>query len=80
VLDPPDVVRHERISITSPARTLLDLGSVLDYRPLRRAVRQAQSLRRVSLRQLVEVLGRLGARRGVVNRKDRGHRSCADTE
>jgi hypothetical protein len=64
VLEPRDVVRHEGIPTTSPARTLLDLASALDYRPLRRAVRQAQSLRCVSLRQLVEVLARLGPRRG----------------
>ena len=38
-LDPVDCVRHRGIPITSPARTLVDLASVLGYRPLRRAVR-----------------------------------------
>jgi hypothetical protein len=66
-LERVDVVRHRGIAITSPARTLVDLASVLGYRPLRRAVRQALALRRVSLRQLVEALSRLGARRGVAN-------------
>ncbi len=60
-----DIGRHERIPTTSPARTLVDLAATLDERRLRRAVRQAQSLRMVDLRQLTEVLGRLGPRRGV---------------
>jgi very-short-patch-repair endonuclease len=64
-LDSVDIARHERIPVTSPARTLVDLASFLDHRPLRRAVRQAQSLRLVELRLLAEVLGRLGPRRGV---------------
>lgn len=62
--EPRDVGRYQGIAVTSPARTLLDLAAVIDYRPLRRAVRQAQSLRRVQVGQLVEVLGRLGPRRG----------------
>jgi putative AbiEi antitoxin of type IV toxin-antitoxin system/uncharacterized protein DUF559 len=64
-LDETDITEHQGIPITSPARTLVDLASVLDRRRLRRAVRQAQSLRLVELRQLVEVLARLGPRRGV---------------
>jgi very-short-patch-repair endonuclease len=59
-----DVVRHESIPVTSPARTLLDLASSMPDRGLRRAVRQAQSLRRVSIRELVELLDRFGPRRG----------------
>jgi len=50
--------------VTSPARTLLDLASQLADSPLRRAVRQAQSLHRVNTRELVDVLARLGPRRG----------------
>ncbi|MGH2948000.1 MAG: endonuclease domain-containing protein [Solirubrobacteraceae bacterium] len=53
--------------MTSPARTLLDLASVVGYAPLRRAVRQAQSLQLVHVRQLIEVLDRLRPRRGVRN-------------
>lgn len=64
-LDPPDVATHQGIALTSPARTLLDLAATLDHFPLRRAVRQAQSLQRVNLPQLVDVLSRLGPRRGV---------------
>jgi hypothetical protein len=63
-LDVPDLGRHRGIPVTSPPRTLLDLASQLADRPLRRAVRQAQSLHRVNIRQLVEVLARLGPRRG----------------
>ena len=61
---PAYAATYEGIPVTSPARTLLDLASVLDHRPLRRAVRQAQSLQLVSMRQLVEVMDRLGSRRG----------------
>ena len=64
VLDRRDITRREGIPVTAPARTLLDLAAVLDYPRLRRAARQAQSLMRVNIPQLVEILGRLGARRG----------------
>ena len=64
-LDPPDVTSYRGIPITSPARTLADLASSLNDRALRRAVRQALSMRRVELRDLTEVLARLGPRRGV---------------
>jgi very-short-patch-repair endonuclease len=65
VLDRRDITRREGIPVTAPARTLLDLAAVLDYPRLRRAARQAQSLMRVNIAQLVEILGRMGARRGV---------------
>jgi transposase, IS30 family len=66
-LEPPDVALHQGIPITAPARTLADLASQLDRRSLRRAVRQAQSLGLVEIGQLVEILGRLGPRRGTRN-------------
>jgi hypothetical protein len=59
-----DATRHRGIPVTAPARTLLDLAAVVDERALRRATGQAQSLQRVNLRQLAEVLVRLGARPG----------------
>jgi hypothetical protein len=59
-----DVVVRDRTPMTSPARTLVDLAACLDARQLRRAVRHAQSLKRVTLRQLAETHGRLGPRRG----------------
>jgi very-short-patch-repair endonuclease/predicted transcriptional regulator of viral defense system len=59
-----DRSNYRGIPLTAPARTLADLACILDYRLLRRAVRQAQSLRRVSLRDLADVTRRLGRRRG----------------
>jgi hypothetical protein len=66
-LDPPDLARYRGVPITSPVRTLVDVASVLDYRRLRRSVRQAQSLRHVEVRQVTEALARLGPRRGSRN-------------
>jgi very-short-patch-repair endonuclease/predicted transcriptional regulator of viral defense system len=63
VLEVQDVTRHKGIPTTTPARTLVDLAATLDYRPLRRAVRQAHTL--VTTRQLLDTLARLGPRRGV---------------
>jgi Protein of unknown function (DUF559)/Transcriptional regulator, AbiEi antitoxin len=63
-LERRDTFLRQGIPVTSPAWTLMDIASRLDYRRLRRAARQAQSLRRVSIPQLVEILGRLGGRRG----------------
>jgi hypothetical protein len=60
-----DVTRVKGIPVTTPARTLLDLASILDHRPLRRAVRQAQTLRQTSVRQITEVVTRAGPRRGI---------------
>jgi very-short-patch-repair endonuclease len=64
LLDRRDTTRRGGIPVTSPARTLADVAAVFDYARLRRATRQAQSDRRVSIPQLVDILGRLGARRG----------------
>jgi predicted transcriptional regulator of viral defense system len=63
VLEVDDTTRHKGIPVTTPARTLVDLAATLDYRPLRRATRQAQTL--VTTRQLLDTLDRLGPRRGV---------------
>lgn len=64
LLEPIDVIRHQGIPVTAPARTLVDLASVVAPRTLRRAIREAQSLRLVELSQLAEVTRRLGPRRG----------------
>ena len=64
LLTPKDVMSRDGIPVTSPAWTLLDLASVLPYKPLRRAVREAMGLRRVAIPQLVAVLARGGGRRG----------------
>jgi very-short-patch-repair endonuclease len=67
LLHPRDRRHHRSVPITSPARTIVDLASLLGYRRLRRAVRQAQALRLVQLPQLAETMNRLGPRRGVRN-------------
>lgn len=56
--------RHRGVPVTSPARTLLDLASVLDDNALRSAVRRAQGMRLVNVREICDVLARLGPRRG----------------
>ena len=63
-LDPRDRTRHRGVPITGAARTLLDLAAVADTEVVRRAVRTAQGKRRVHVRQLIEVVERLGPRRG----------------
>ena len=63
-LEARDRTRLEGIPITTPARTLIDVAAVLTDAELRHAVRRAQGLRRVNVRQLLEVIGRLGPRRG----------------
>jgi hypothetical protein len=67
MLGPRDVVRRKRIPVTSPARTIVDLGAVGNYTLLRRAVRRALGLGRVSIRQVVATRRRLGGRRGSAN-------------
>jgi len=59
-----DVRHHDGIRVTSPARTLLDLAGQLPYPALRGAVREGLSLRLLSVRDLAEILERLGGRRG----------------
>ncbi len=63
-LGPRDVGRCAGIPCTSPARTLLDLAARLDRRALRSAVRRAQALQRVNVRELLEVLERRRPCRG----------------
>jgi len=63
-LDPCDVGRCAGIPCTAPARTLLDLAARLDGRALRSAVRRAQGMKRVNVRELLEVLERRRPCRG----------------
>jgi very-short-patch-repair endonuclease len=44
----PPTVRYDNIPVTTPARTLIDLSSVLPFKPLRRAVREAFARKRVT--------------------------------
>lgn len=64
-----DIRRHKGIPMTSPVRTVIDLAAVLGHQPLRRAVRQALSLRLVSVRRLqqrIDALGRFRGKRNLV--------------
>jgi len=63
MLEARDVTRHRGIPATTPARTLIDLATTLPYKPLRRAVREAQR-NLVSTNELRRALDRLGPRRG----------------
>ena len=64
-LDRRDVIRHDGLWVTSPARTILDLAAMTPPRALRRMVRQAQVEHRVNVRQLLELLTRSNGHRGV---------------
>jgi Transcriptional regulator, AbiEi antitoxin len=64
MLERRDVMRHEDIPITAPARTLVDLAAVVNEKVLRAAVRRALGLRRIGIRQLIGAARRLGPRRG----------------
>ena len=59
-----DVRYRNGIPMTSPARTLLDLATVLTENALRRAARQAQALHLVTFGELVEICDRLEGHRG----------------
>ncbi len=63
-LDPSDRREHEAIPVTAPARTLLDLASMLDAQRVRRAVRRALGIGRVTVRQIGLVLDRYSGARG----------------
>jgi very-short-patch-repair endonuclease len=66
MLDRRDMARHRGVRVTSPARTLIDLGSTLREPGLRRAVSRGHSLHLVNVRGLMDVIDRLGrSRRGV---------------
>jgi hypothetical protein len=59
-----DVRWRDGIPVTSPARTLLDLATVLPERALRRAARQAQALKLVTIRELREITDRCSGHHG----------------
>ncbi len=63
-LERRDVRRRGGIPVTSPARTLLDVAAVLPEKALRRAARQAQALRLVTVLELLEIAQRCRGHRG----------------
>ena len=60
-----DTIRHNGIWCTSPARTLLDIATVLSPAALRDAARRAQAIHRVSMRQLLDVIARSTGHPGI---------------
>jgi very-short-patch-repair endonuclease len=63
-LHPVDATRHHRIPVTSPARTLLDLGTHITQRELDRVTEEAQVQRRVTPYSLTEQFERYPRHRG----------------
>ena len=63
-LELQDVTSRHGIPVTTPARTLVDLGAVLDRRSLARAVEEAEVQRLVNRRGLADALARNRGRRG----------------
>ncbi len=63
-LAPQDTTKRAGIAITTPVRTLADLAAMVDERELRRLVRRAQGVRKVTLRQLAAIHRRRHGRRG----------------
>jgi very-short-patch-repair endonuclease len=59
-----DVWTRERIRITTPARTALDLAAGMPHQALRRMLRQAQAERRLGVGQLRDVHARARGHRG----------------
>jgi very-short-patch-repair endonuclease len=53
---PPPQIRYDRIPVTTPARALADLSSVLPFKPLRRAVREALARGRITPHEATTVL------------------------
>jgi hypothetical protein len=50
---PFKIIRFDAIPVVTPARALIDVSSVLPFDPLRRAVREAMALKRVTVNELV---------------------------
>jgi hypothetical protein len=63
-LHPAEVVRSDGLRTTTPARTIVDLSTVLAPRPLRELVERAQDLRRFNPREIAASLDRVPSRRG----------------
>ena len=54
---PFKIVRFDSIPVTTPARALIDSSSVLPFDLLRRAVREALALRRLTIKELIATPG-----------------------
>jgi very-short-patch-repair endonuclease len=65
ILSPADVRVHKKIPVTSPARTIIDLGASFTEHALRRVVRRAWGSGELSPTQLIKALDRHEGRRGM---------------
>jgi hypothetical protein len=54
--NPPPTIRYDRIPVTTPQRTLTDLTSVLPFKPLRRAVREALVRKRITADEATRIV------------------------
>jgi very-short-patch-repair endonuclease len=63
-LDACDVRQRAGIPVTAPARTLVDLASLLSYEALRAATARALSAQQLSVADLALAVDRLGPRKG----------------
>ena len=68
-LNPRDAGRHQRLPITSPARTLLDIASIVSDRSLERAIDEALIQRLVTHAAIAAVLARYPGREGTARLK-----------
>jgi very-short-patch-repair endonuclease len=64
MLRPDEVTRLRHVPVTTPARTLLDLASVLSSRELEQALAQAERMYAGTQRRLLALLARYPARAG----------------
>lgn len=69
-LDPRDVTVHDHISVTTVARTLVDLADELDERALSRAIRESEVTRQFDLAAVEEACDRVTGRRGPLRLRD----------
>ncbi|MBV8954155.1 MAG: hypothetical protein JO179_08445 [Solirubrobacterales bacterium] len=69
-LDGPDIRVHERLPVTSPARTLLDSAGVVSRDELEQALDDALERHLVRLSEIKDVLARVGrGRKGAAVRR-----------
>jgi len=70
LLPPDEVTRLRRIPVTTPARTLLDLATVLPLRELEQAIAEAERRYDGAQRRLLALLARYPARAGTAKLRE----------
>jgi very-short-patch-repair endonuclease len=64
-LHPSEFLTFDRMRVTTPARTIVDLASLMSDSALRRAVERAQDMRRFNEREIAAIIERNPRRAGV---------------